>query len=112
MSRRALVPALALIALASVTLWALLRPGSRWRQLQEAGVEEERLVLEPASFEDLPGWREDDPAAALFAFRRSCRKPPGESLGIAAEDWRAVCEAASGVPPGKAQAFFEANFQP
>ena len=106
MSRRALVPALALLALAFVTVWALLRPGSRWRQLREAreaGVEEERRVLEPASFDDLPGWREDDPAAALSAFLRSCRQPG---------DWKAVCDAAARVQPGEARTFFETSFQP
>ncbi|HWM93927.1 MAG TPA: murein transglycosylase A [Thermoanaerobaculia bacterium] len=119
MSRRTLIPALILVALAAATLWTLLRPGSRWRELREEGaVEEERLVLEPASFEELPGWREDDPSAALSALLRSCRRllnqPLGKPLGMAgtAGDWKPACEAASRVPSGGARAFFESHFQP
>jgi len=92
MPRRALVLALLLIVLASIVLWTLLRP---------KGEKEERRVLTPAAFDDLPGWKEDDPSAALSAFLRSCRRLPSPA-----------CEAAARVPPGSARAFFEANFQP
>ena len=46
--------------------WAWLRP--------EAPVAAETLSLEPASFASLPGWAEDDPAAALPAFLASCAR--------------------------------------
>src|SRR5690348_13481674 len=32
----------------------------------------DRLTLVPASFDTLPGWRQDDQGAALAAFDRSC----------------------------------------
>ncbi|PNW60306.1 UNVERIFIED_CONTAM: hypothetical protein BEN50_26180 [Euhalothece sp. KZN 001] len=43
------------------------------------------LVLKPASFEDLPGWEQDDHAAVLTAFERSCgrilKRDPRRSFG-------------------------------
>lgn len=114
MSRRtSLLAALILIALAAATFWKLLRLDG-WHP--SGG--EERLVLEPASFADLPGWREDDLSQALPAFLRSCRRlaglPAGESLGIAgaAGDWKPVCDAALKIPAGAARSFFESRFQP
>jgi membrane-bound lytic murein transglycosylase A len=90
MSRRAL--ALALLALlAAVALWMLQRPRD-----EKVG---ERRVLTPATFADLPGWKEDDPSAALSAFRRSCRRMKSP-----------VCEAAARTTSPRA--FFESNFQP
>jgi membrane-bound lytic murein transglycosylase A len=116
MSRRAsLLLALVLIVLASAVFWRLLRLEG-WRP--SGG--EERLVLKPASFEDLPGWSRDDLSQALPALLRSCRRllgrPLGEALGIAgtAGDWKAACEAAARIParPDAARMFFEARFQP
>lgn len=123
MSRRAsLILSLVLIALAAATFWALLRSGSD-EIAPPQGEKEERLVLEPASFDDLEGWRADDPSGAVAALLRSCRvllgRPPAETLeirGIAgtAGAWRPACEAASRVPagPDAARAFFETHFQP
>ncbi|HYU33139.1 MAG TPA: MltA domain-containing protein [Thermoanaerobaculia bacterium] len=86
--------------------------------------EEARLVLEPATFDDLPGWSNDPMAPALDAFRRSCAKmatlPPETPLGGSgfagtAGDWRTACEAAQKVPAGNAAAargYFETWFQP
>lgn len=80
-----------------------------------------RLTLEPADFGRLRGWAEDDHAAALSAFLRSCRKlrafPPDRSLGPAgtAGDWVAPCTFAASVPtgdPAAARLFFEAWFTP
>jgi membrane-bound lytic murein transglycosylase A len=116
MSRRvSVLLALALIILAAATFWKLLRLED-WRP--SGG--EERLVLEPASFDNLPGWREDDLSQTLPALLRSCRRrlgrPSGEALGIAgtAGDWKAVCEAAARVAkrPDAVRAFFESRFQP
>jgi membrane-bound lytic murein transglycosylase A len=86
--------------------------------------EEARLVLEPATFGDLPGWSEDPMAPALDAFRRSCRKmaalPAEAALGGAgfagtAGDWRTPCAAAERVPAGNdaaARSYFETWFVP
>jgi len=84
----------------------------------------DRLVLSPASFDDLPGWKDDDPASALPAFLRSCRhltavRPragprDAGSFGTAA-DWQAACAQAERVPRGSsgaARAFFESSFAP
>lgn len=90
MSRRALALALLLMVLAALVLWTLRRP---------KGEKEERRVLTPATFADLPGWKEDDPAPALAAFLRSCRRSPS-----------AACEAAARA--GSARTFFESSFQP
>jgi membrane-bound lytic murein transglycosylase A len=63
----------------------------------------------PATFADLPGWRSDDQAAALAAFRLGC-----EALAARAP-WREWCAAARAVPtstPAAARRFFETHFRP
>lgn len=87
-----------------------------------------------ASFAELPGWGEDDPAEALSAFQRSCARilslapdapaNPAEALGPAAgvssvagsaAEWRRVCLAASAAPEDSqaaARLFFEEQFRP
>jgi len=86
--------------------------------------EEARLVLEPATFADLPGWGEDGMAPALDAFRRSCAKlsalPADRPMGGAgfagtAGDWQAACAAVQKIPAGNdlaARACFERWFRP
>jgi membrane-bound lytic murein transglycosylase A len=127
-----LIAVLVLVALFAFAFW-LLRSGERPRltpfePFEPAEPPEERLVLAPASFDDLPGWREDDLSGALPAFLRTCarflKSPPDTALGSesfsgTAAGWRAACEAAAGVaarPPGDrpeaARAFFEERFQP
>lgn len=104
MSRRTLAAVLLLIVLAALSLWMLRRPSPQPRPDAE-----ERRVLTPATFADLPGWEEDDPSGALAAFLRSCRRLRGE------HDWTPACEAASRVPAAAAdtaRAFFETHFQP
>jgi len=69
-----------------------------------------RLTLRPVSFEQLPGWRADQHAAALPAIRRSCTRirqlpadrPMGGDGGVGglAVDWRAACAAVETVPAG------------
>ena len=64
--------------------------------------------MQPGRWEDLPGWRDDDVAAALAPFLLSCK-----ALG-ARPEWRAVCAEAASLPP-RADAvrnFFETRFQP
>jgi membrane-bound lytic murein transglycosylase A len=79
------------------------------------------LTLSPARFADLPGWRDDDVAAALPAFLRSCvilqkldpAVPVGpDGVGGTAADWRAPCEAAASLDPAAARSFFEQSFTP
>ena len=82
----------------------------------------------PVAFSALPGWANDDTAAALASFVRSCkalaRMPPDQSLGGAgfaqeaggqAGLWLNACNGARDVAPGDtpaAQAYFEAYFIP
>ena len=63
----------------------------------------ERLTLSPVDFADLPGWRDDDAAQALPAFRLSCGKlkalpadralHPGEPQFGTAKAWQEPCGA-------------------
>lgn len=78
------------------------------------------LVLRPASFGDLPGWKDDRQDEALAAFQRSCarilKQPPHKAFGPAPAggtfgDWQPACrEAVAGV--SDARAFFERHFMP
>ncbi|HNQ03335.1 MAG TPA: murein transglycosylase A [Thiobacillaceae bacterium] len=66
--------------------------------------------LKPAVWEQLPGWREDDLAAAWPALLQSC-------AGLRANPaWMGVCQAALALPtqpdPETARNFFEQSFQP
>ena len=68
------------------------------------------------SFDELPGWRDDDPAPALRAFLRSCDKlaaaPAERDLGLAGSvgDWQAVCLHAREAKD--ARTFFETRMVP
>jgi membrane-bound lytic murein transglycosylase A len=66
-------------------------------------------MLRQATWQELPEWQEDDPAAAWAPFLASCR-------ALAAQDlWREPCTAALASPPpdrDQARRFFEANFTP
>jgi membrane-bound lytic murein transglycosylase A len=69
-------------------------------------------TLQPAEWSDLPGWTDDDVAAAWPAFLRSCRGMAGRPYG---GDWKRVCDlarAAEGKPGHDVRAFFESNFRP
>ncbi|QIB34023.1 murein transglycosylase A [Ancylobacter pratisalsi] len=78
-------------------------------------------ALEPASFDDLPGWKQDNVAAALSAFRRSCAMnakkgdiiKPARPLFVALKP---ICARAARLPrhPGehRARAFFGHEFSP
>ncbi|EDP62130.1 membrane-bound lytic murein transglycosylase A [alpha proteobacterium BAL199] len=83
---------------------------------------DERLILQPATVGDLPGWASDDPRSALAAFRRSCAPllrgdqtravGPDGRFGTRA-DWAPACRAASAIDAGSADAvrrFFADNF--
>jgi membrane-bound lytic murein transglycosylase A len=84
------------------------------------------LRLQPIAFGDLEGWQQDDPSAALAAFRRSCARlatrpdaqpmaadPAMAPLAGTLEAWRGACAAAAGPASSEqARAFFEDWFQP
>lgn len=81
-------------------------------------------ALEYQFLVELPGWHEDDHAAAFRAFLRSCArfsrkqtdiKAPVKDNGIGGlyEDWQTVCQAAESVDAGNgaaARRFFEEYF--
>lgn len=117
--RPVLIPVLlALIVLLSLALLYLLGE----RRSVERPASAPRFA--PASFDDLPGWRDDDPRAALEAFLKSCQRrralpesQPVEPLPLAgtAGDWRDVCDAARALAGGEREtvrAFFEDRFRP
>src|SRR5690242_17215747 len=79
----------------------------------------DRLTLMPVSFADLPGWSDDDPSAALAAFRQSCTallagKPTPSPLGAGTLDWQTPCAAAPADAGDSAatRQFFESHFTP
>lgn len=86
-----------------------------------------RLSLTAIGFDALPGWADDDAAAALSAFRRSCSrflKESGEASfgpidrGVdygRVGDWAEVCQAASTIAANEkaaARRLFEHDFVP
>jgi membrane-bound lytic murein transglycosylase A len=77
------------------------------------------VLIYPAEFNDLPGWRQNDHAAAFDAFRRSCdswRKQPDDRMlsGVfelgRIGDWKKLCTVS--VKNGQEQQFFEQWFKP
>jgi membrane-bound lytic murein transglycosylase A len=69
----------------------------------------ETSALRPAGWNDLPGWKADNPAAAWNAFVASCRSPGMQ------ESWREICAVAQTLNnPDRdaARRFFEANLTP
>jgi membrane-bound lytic murein transglycosylase A len=75
-------------------------------------------TLQPVTFDDLPGWAEDDHGAALSSFRRSCIEILEEGrafrrdirFGGRRDDWLRACEMASAAQD--ARLFFEEAFLP
>ncbi|MFA7291070.1 MAG: murein transglycosylase A [Rhodocyclaceae bacterium] len=68
--------------------------------------------LQPARWEDLPGWADDNLSAAWPAFQQSCRGLAGKPQWPL---WRPACDAAKAVDATDNQAvraFFERQFQP
>ncbi len=106
---------IALIAGISLVVLSLVGAGLWWYLNPVPGP----LRLAKASFADLPGWSDNDPRAALSAFRRSCAallvKPDQAPMGGYAGtvgDWRPACDAAEMASPSRARAFFERWFSP
>ncbi len=81
------------------------------------------LILSPARFADLPGWRSDDQAAALSAFLATCRdlerggdgSPRSPDLLLAMRGWPEVCRQARNLDDRDLQSvrrFFETALRP
>ena len=98
----AIVASLLAVVSTSFALWCLQRERARLAALDELPVEppEDRLVLLPAAWSDLPGWSSDDLSEALPALRRSCkvfaRRDPAAQIGSdalagAVSDWLDPC---------------------
>jgi len=69
-------------------------------------------TLQPAKWSDLPGWNEDDQAAAWPAFIASCRGVASKPHG---PGWKRVCDlarAADGKPGHDPRRFFESQLKP
>jgi len=64
-------------------------------------------TLEAVNWSEVPGWMDDDPAAAWEAFLRSCSRLKTQAV------WRESCTLALNLPAGSsARSFFEAHFLP
>ena len=87
---------------------------------QERAPSSAKLTLRPATFGELDGWSDDNVAAAMPAFLKSCKafaaRADDQPLDPAASgdfgsvgEWRAVCEAAAKLPGTDAAAkdFFD-----
>lgn len=70
-------------------------------------VDNEAITFAPVRFAALPGWRDDDHAAAFAALLRSCRKIPDPSPSCIA-----ALALGDGTGREAARAFFETHFQP
>jgi membrane-bound lytic murein transglycosylase A len=84
-----------------------------------------RLTEQPAGFARLAGWNDDNVAAAIPAFVKSCAVFLGQDDGAPLDpkaksdfgtvgEWRGACAAAARLPgtDAAAKAFFEGNFIP
>ena len=68
--------------------------------------------LQPAHWNDLPGWSEDDLSAAWPAFLQSCRGMVGRPHWAT---WSSICESAKTIPSNNNEAirqFFESRLEP
>ncbi|HRQ61192.1 MAG TPA: MltA domain-containing protein, partial [Alphaproteobacteria bacterium] len=84
----------------------------------------EASALKPATFADLPGWKNDKHGEVVVAFRRSCERMliadpeaaiSNHGIGGKFKDWKAACEALRQVDVNDheaVRAFFETHFQP
>ena len=74
--------------------------------------------FEPCTFKQIPGWADDNHAAALAAFRQACAASPGAGPKAVRAGLTRICERVRQMPeadvksPAKARRFFEAHFQP
>lgn len=93
---------------------ALCLPGCGTVQVQE----DAKLILYPASYNDLKGWRQDDLSQAMLAFRKSCDRimmQPDDGKAFGPDplfgtygDWKKACLAP--ITQGRTREWFEENF--
>jgi membrane-bound lytic murein transglycosylase A len=78
------------------------RPGAR----TPAEVRTRNAMFKLASYDELPGWQQDDMRASWSAFRNSCEVLQKR------DDWREICASAREVPPTTRamRSFFESRF--
>ncbi len=107
------IPALLLLAFLVVGCAPLSKTGKPEQperpERVEKPVEAAPPVFRPATWSELPGWGEDDTAAAWEAFLQSCRRLQNQA------PWQAVCREAAALPApdaAGARAFFEARLAP
>ncbi len=102
-----LVPALLIVSGLVAALWWYLHPAPG------------PLRLHRASFAEIDGWADTNPAQALTAFQASCaslaKHSSGEAMGGYAGtvgDWQPACTVAQTTPAWRARTFFETWFVP
>jgi len=80
-------------------------PGAKGPKLPNE-VRTRNAMFKLASYDDLPGWQQDDMRASWSAFRNSC------DVLQKRDDWREICTAAKTVPPNTRamRTFFESRF--
>lgn len=97
---------------------AVTKPKPKPRVQAKAPLQFPDSQYEPVRWTDIPGWASDDQAAALAAFRASCKaiRPSGNSHSegkVLGNSLFAACQAAAGLTtPDSARHFFETNFRP
>ena len=118
--------ALAILFLATSLLLAGLlvrRDRATSAEGEEAELPDPELVLEIASFDEVPGWSEASYEDFLTAFGRSCesfsRQPADRLLGVdgwagRVGDWQPVCDllASSEYGPGETRRILEDGLRP
>jgi membrane-bound lytic murein transglycosylase A len=67
---------------------------------------------DPVDFASLPGWTDDDHAAALAAFRQACTAPAKGGSAKVIATLKPICAAATHANLRHAREFFETHFQP
>ncbi|MCD8497302.1 MAG: MltA domain-containing protein [Alphaproteobacteria bacterium] len=85
------------------------------------GTPSKEVKLTPASFNDLPGWKNDDLQGFTEALTRSCarilKQNPETAFGPIKEagtylDWQGICLDLRALQPQDARAFIERHFTP
>jgi membrane-bound lytic murein transglycosylase A len=108
----------------SFAVWCYQREQARLADVDELPAEplEDRLILQPGDWSDLPGWSSDDLAKAIPALRRSCEvfalRDPGAEIGADAvggrvSDWLDPCESFAEAQAGEPlRTLIEQEFTP
>jgi membrane-bound lytic murein transglycosylase A len=82
---------------------------------------QESLCLEPKTFDQISGWKDDDLRPAFIAFKKSCqafkKQERGKRMGLSMSVgiWHDICDRADKIShqdPKEVHQFFEENFTP